>query len=100
MLEPGGIATPIWTKALEQDYSFADKKYSTSIEMFKEGFIMGGTRGMDADKAADQIFRFITRKKPGARYIIARNRIVSYLETLIPDRALDLFVAKMFSMRY
>jgi short-subunit dehydrogenase len=100
LLEPGGIATPIWTKALAQDYSFADKKYSESLEKFKENFIASGARGMDTDKAADQIFRCITANRPKARYIIAQNRIISYLETLIPDRALDLIVMKMFSMRY
>ena len=100
LLEPGGIATPIWTNALAQDYSFADKKYETSLRKFKENFITAGARGMDTDKAADQIFRLITASRPKARYIIAQNRIVSYLETLIPDRALDLIVMKMFSMRY
>ena len=100
LLEPGGIATPIWNKALEQDYSFADNKYKTSMQLFKNNFIAGGTKGMDTDKAADLIFRYITAIKPKARYIIAQNRIVSYLETLIPDRALDLIVMKMFSMRY
>ena len=100
LLEPGGIATPIWTKALAQDYSFADKKYGESLEIFKKNFIASGARGMDTDKAADQIFRVITASRPKTRYIIAQNRIVSYLETLIPDRALDLIVMKMFSMRY
>jgi NAD(P)-dependent dehydrogenase (short-subunit alcohol dehydrogenase family) len=100
LLEPGGIATPIWNKALEQDASFADKKYGASLQKFRENFIMAGNTGMNTDAAADQIFRFITRKKPATRYIIANSRILSFLETLIPDSLLDALVVKMFSMYY
>jgi NAD(P)-dependent dehydrogenase (short-subunit alcohol dehydrogenase family) len=100
LLEPGGIATPIWNKALEQDSSFADEKYRASLQKFREKFIMTGNDGMNTDNAAEQIYSFITRKKPGARYIIARNRFVSFMETLIPDSLLDALVKKMFSMYY
>ncbi|MBN2160720.1 MAG: SDR family NAD(P)-dependent oxidoreductase [Spirochaetes bacterium] len=100
LLETAGIATPIWDKGLQQDYSFADKKYDASIRLFKEKFIAGGNRGMDTDRAAAQIFRFITEKKPKARYIVAQNRLLSFLELMIPGRVLDALVVKMFSMRY
>ena len=55
---------------------------------------------MNTEDAAAQIYRFITGKKPGARYIIARSRFVSFMETLIPDGLLDALVKKMFSMYY
>jgi NAD(P)-dependent dehydrogenase (short-subunit alcohol dehydrogenase family) len=100
LLEPGGIATPIWNKALEQDSSFADQKYSASLLKFRENFIMAGNKGMNTDKAAAQIYRFITRKKPGARYIVADSRLLSFMETLMPDSLLDALVMKMFSMYY
>jgi NAD(P)-dependent dehydrogenase (short-subunit alcohol dehydrogenase family) len=100
LLEPGGIATPIWSNALRQDYSFADKKYETSMQSFKKNFIAGGSRGMNVDTAAKQIFNIITKKRPGARYLVARSRFISFLETLIPDRLLDRIVIRMFSMQY
>lgn len=100
LLEPGGIATPIWNKALDQDSSFINKKYFDSIETFREKFIKSGSRGMDPDRAAAMIFKCITSKRPRSRYIIAGNRMLSYLETLIPGKVLDMFVSKMFSMNY
>jgi NAD(P)-dependent dehydrogenase (short-subunit alcohol dehydrogenase family) len=100
LLEPGGVATPIWSKALEQDSSFADEKYDESLRSFRENFIAGGNAGMDTDRAASRIFRLITKKRPGARYIISGNRLISYLETLIPDGMLDILVKRMFSMYY
>ncbi len=100
LLEPGGIATPIWTKALAQDSSFADKKYEKSLGSFREKFISGGTEGMDTDKATARIFKLITKKRPKARYIISGNNLLSRLELLIPNCVLDSLVAKMFSMDY
>ncbi len=100
LLEPAGIATPIWNKALNQDSSFVDQKYRESLRAFRENFIAGGTRGMETAKAAAQIYRFITKARPRERYIIARNRLLSWLETLLPNRLLDTLVVKMFSMRY
>jgi NAD(P)-dependent dehydrogenase (short-subunit alcohol dehydrogenase family) len=100
LLEPAGVATPIWNKALNQDSSFADQKYSTSLRAFREKFIAGGTSGMETEKAAAQIYRFITKKRPRDRYIIAGNRLMSRMETLMPNRLLDAAVVKMFSMYY
>lgn len=100
LLEPGGIATPIWNKALDQDSSFADEKYGASLKAFREKFIAGGTRGMDTGRAAAQIYRLINTKRPRARYIIAGSRLMSWLETFIPGRLLDAVVVKMFSMHY
>ncbi|MBN1498215.1 MAG: SDR family NAD(P)-dependent oxidoreductase [Spirochaetes bacterium] len=100
LIEPGGIATPIWNKALEQDSSFIDKKYSESINAFRNKFIRAGAMGMDTEKATAHIFKQITCRRPQNRYIIASSRMLSYLETLIPGRILDRIVAKMFSMKY
>jgi NAD(P)-dependent dehydrogenase (short-subunit alcohol dehydrogenase family) len=100
LLEPGGIATPIWNKALAQDSSFADEKYVESLRSFRENFIAGGNSGMETAKAAARIFRLINKKRPRARYIISDNKILSYLETLIPDGILDTLVKRMFLMYY
>lgn len=100
LIEPGGIATPIWNKALEQDSSFVDKKYRKRLDKFQENFISGGNQGMSTDKAAEQIFRFITKKNPSARYIVAKSRLASFLELLIPNKILDTIILKLFPMDY
>ncbi|OHD66161.1 MAG: hypothetical protein A2176_07925 [Spirochaetes bacterium RBG_13_51_14] len=100
LIEPAGIATPIWNKALEQDSSFSDEKYVASLQKFRDNFIAGGNSGMNTDRAASQIFRLITSKRPKARYIIAKNRLMSFLEILIPNGVLDAIVARLFSMYY
>ncbi len=100
LVEPGGIATPIWNKARRQDMSFAQEKYRKSLDVFGSTFVESGNRGMDAAAAAREIARILGRKRPAPRYIVAKSRLVSALEARIPDRVFDAIAARLFSMDY
>lgn len=100
LIEPAAVATPIWDKAKKQDSSFLDEKYKKSIKEFTEKFIEAGNSGMNTKKATRQIYKFITKKSPRARYIIAENRFLTFLQTLVPNKLLDLVFLKMFKMDY
>jgi len=100
LIEPAAVATPIWNKAKNQDIGFADKKYLDSLYAFRDNFIEGGNGGMATDEAAKKILDIIDRKKPKARYIVAQDRMVSRLMTLLPDSVIDKAVVKMFRMHY
>ncbi len=100
LIEPAAVATPIWNKAKKQDSSFVDKKYCKSVRAFTKNFIEAGNKGMDTDKASMQIYKFITKKKPKARYIVAKNRLFSFLQTLVPDKLFDWIFLKVFKMDY
>lgn len=100
LLEPGGVNTPIWTKAKKQDISFADKKYLASLKSFEKNFIDNSASAMDPDSAAKQIFKIIKKKNPKDRYIIAKNRLTTFLPLLIPKKIFDKIVVKLFNMKY
>ena len=100
LLEPGGIATPIWKKAKKQDASFVDKKYLKSLKEYEKKFIEPNNFSMNPDKAAAQILKIIVKKNPKPRYIIADNRFITYLPILIPTRLFDKLVNKLYSMDY
>ena len=100
LIEPAGIATPIWEKAKNQDSSYIGKKYTKSVEEFKRKFIETGMSSMNVDKAAFKIFQKIIKRKPKSRYIISQNLLASYFQLLIPGRVLDRMILKLFSMDY
>ena len=100
LIEPAAIATPIWNKAKKQDSSFIDEKYLKSTDAFTKNFIEAGNRGMDTKKAVKQIYKFITGRKPKARYIVSKNRFSSFLQTLAPNKLLDIVFLKVFKMDY
>jgi NAD(P)-dependent dehydrogenase (short-subunit alcohol dehydrogenase family) len=100
LVEPAAVATPIWEKALHRDDSFVSERYRNSIDLFKDTFIRGGTKGLNTTKAAEQIFRCITAKRPPLHFIVARNRFFTSLETLIPGVILDKITSRSFQMYY
>ena len=100
LLNTAGVATPIWNKAKVQDISNIDRKYLGSLKEFREKFIETGNSGLDSLIAAKKIYRIIIKKNPAPRYVIAKSRIVSKLEMMIPARIFDFIVRKLFSMDY
>ncbi len=100
LLEPGGITTPIWTKAKKQDTSFVTERYRESMNAFEKAFIDPNLNAMTSEKAALLIYRKITSQRPGARYIIAESIIKSFLPLLIPKGIFDRLINKLFKMNY
>lgn len=100
LLEPAAVATPIWNKAKAQDISYVDKKYSKSLEAFRDDFIEGGNHGLHSDLAASLIADILEKKNPRVRYIIAKDRIKSNVMIHIPSFIIDYAVARMFKMDY
>jgi short-subunit dehydrogenase len=100
IFEPGSIATPIWNKIKEKDYSFIDKKYNKTKNLFIKNFVEAGNRGLDPETAALKIYSILTKRKPGPRYIIAENAFMEHLKLIIPTRLMDYLIAKIFEMNY
>ncbi len=100
LLEPGGIATPIWSKAKKQDTSFIGERYLHSMKIFEEKFIDPNLKAMPPNKAAVKIFRIIGKKHLKSRYLIAENKVAAYLPLLIPVKLFDSLVLKLFDMNY
>lgn len=100
LIEPGGIATPIWNKAKEQDTTFLDEKYMESMERFKTEFIESGNQGLDSAVAAQRIYAIFKTKNPKSRYIVSRLPFKDRLISLIPASVLDRIFVKLFRMDY
>ena len=100
MIEPGGIATPIWNKGKEQDSSFIDKKYMKSMTALKDTIIDGGNYGLPPDEAASMILKVIQKKNPGPRYVIARKDLPNYAPLFIPKRIMDKIIGNLLKMDY
>ncbi len=100
LVEHGGIATPIWNKAVKQDISFVQKKYLKSLYSVRDNFLLGGNKGMDCDLASKETADLLFIKNPKDRYIIDDNKFKSKLSTFVPQRYIDKVVSKMFDFSY
>ncbi|OHD15146.1 MAG: hypothetical protein A2Y34_01340 [Spirochaetes bacterium GWC1_27_15] len=100
VIEPGSIATPIWNKIKQVDYSFINNKYDTTKDMFLKNFVDGGNNGLSPDIAAKKIFKIIQKKNPNTRYIISQNVLLDSLKIIMPPKILDYLIMKLFKMKY
>jgi NAD(P)-dependent dehydrogenase (short-subunit alcohol dehydrogenase family) len=102
VVEPGAVATPIWSKGTaEADQRIAELSpehqavYGTGMEQIRKASVRESERGLDPAKIADVVAHALTARKPKTRYPIGRGvraRIV--LSKLLPDRVFDSLVAR------
>ncbi|MCU0848492.1 MAG: SDR family oxidoreductase [Spirochaetes bacterium] len=100
LIEPAGVATPIWNKSRNQDTSFIQKKYGKSIGEFMKKFVEPGNKSMPVGRAAKRIYSIMKKKRPAARYIIAKNMLATKLELMMPKKMTDRLLVRLFSMDY
>ena len=89
-----------YMKHVNPVFKFVEKKYLNSLKEFEKNFIDSAQKAMYPDKAAIQIIKVISKKNPKPRYIIAENKLTTFLPTLIPTRLFDKIVSKLFKMDY
>jgi short-subunit dehydrogenase len=100
IFEPSAIATPIWNKIRDENYSFVDKKYEKTKNLFLKNFVEGGNNGLSPDIAATKIFKILIKKNNKVRYIISKNILFEIIKILIPAKIMDFLIRKLFKMDY
>ncbi len=102
IIEPGGIATPIWNRSWERIkriyLPLVGERYRTVFERAAGNFVAGGNEGMEVGKAAGRIARELTRSRPRPRVIVSRRPWMERLETMLPTRLMDWLIGKLFRM--
>jgi NAD(P)-dependent dehydrogenase (short-subunit alcohol dehydrogenase family) len=103
VIEPGAIDTEIWNKAedtLERLRSelppIALEEYAEVMATFEKGLTMNAKNGISADVVAKVVEHALTAKRPRTRYLVGKDaKAVGALGRFLPDRALDVIVAKI-----
>ena len=102
IVEPAGVATPIWQKSLAAvDNSLRAAPaalttlYGPAIAAVKQAAANTERNGVPADDVARAVVHALTAPRPKTRYLVgndARIRLFPFL-TLLPDRLRDLIIA-------
>ncbi len=106
VVEPGGVATPIWTKGV----AHADRLIAAMSPSQRERYedLIAAVRkqaGATADSGADPadvarvIADSIIAPRPRTRYLVGRDaRIMARIAWLLPDRVLDELIARRLGL--
>lgn len=102
VVEPGGIATPIWDKGhadtdrmLEGASPDTARRYGALIDAVRRSTQRLAEEGLPPEAVADVVGKAVTTKRPRARYVVGRQaQIQAVMARLLPDRAFDALVAR------
>jgi NAD(P)-dependent dehydrogenase (short-subunit alcohol dehydrogenase family) len=101
LVEPGGVATPLWERGRAQADAMmsvvgtqTEALYGEAIQRLREASVTFEKRGSPPDAVAKVIARALTVKQPQTRYLVGMDaRAQAMLKTVATDRMLDRLVA-------
>jgi len=101
-VEPGAIATPVWSKSRAQGEQLvggmsadALRRYDTLINALRREAERMERDGLPPEAVAEAVGHAVTASRPRTRYIVGRDaRIRAVLARVLPDRALDALVRR------
>ncbi len=102
LIEPGGVATPIWDKGVAEAERISedmppqiDELYGERIEKFRKLAAEAGSSGIAPQEVAEAITEALTARRPKTRYLVGRDaKMRARVKGLIPDRTFDRLVAR------
>jgi NAD(P)-dependent dehydrogenase (short-subunit alcohol dehydrogenase family) len=101
-VEPGGIATPIWDKGLDDGRRImagmpeeVARRYARLIPAVTKVAERLGREGLPPEAVAEVVGKAITSRRPRARYVVGRDaKIQAIAARLLPDAVLDSVIAR------
>jgi NAD(P)-dependent dehydrogenase (short-subunit alcohol dehydrogenase family) len=99
-IEPGGIATPIWGKGLDDarritgDMSAeAQQRYAKLIPAVTKIVERLAREGLSPEAVAEVVGKAVTSRRPRARYVVGRDaKMQAIAARLLPDAAMDALI--------
>ncbi len=105
LIEPGTVATPLWSKNKLQGgmnrerVGAAGELYATANAAAHAAFTKLGQGGISPDRVAAKVFEALTAPNPKPRYLVGRDsKALSWLAALVPDRIRDRMLIKQFGL--
>lgn len=95
VIQPGMIATPIWDKADEADFSrFEMTNYAPATRKMLKYAVESGRAAPGPESVAEAVLRALTAKRPPLRIPVVTSSILgNMLPRLLPARMIDWLIA-------
>jgi NAD(P)-dependent dehydrogenase (short-subunit alcohol dehydrogenase family) len=100
VIQPGAVRTPLADKTVEAIQTTPDSPYAALVASFRkmsEASIQAGRGYMTPEAVAEVILKAAQSKRPATRYKLgAMPRAMSLLRHILPDRAWDTMLNRMY----
>jgi len=106
LIEPGSIATPLWSKSdatarriAARIPAEAEARYGAALRAMRKSATAIGERGVPADTVAAAVAHALTSARPRTRYLVGRDaKIQARLAPWVPDRLRDRLVTRFLGL--
>lgn len=97
---PGSVATPIWDKAEQADWSaYADTEYAPILAKLRDYMLEEGRGGLPAEAIGQVILESLTAARPKWRYAVLRQKFTNWtIPRLLPRRWVDRAIARRIGL--
>jgi NAD(P)-dependent dehydrogenase (short-subunit alcohol dehydrogenase family) len=104
-IEPGGIATPIWEKGLDEGRRImagmseeAASRYATLIPAVTAAAERLAREGLPPEAVAEVVGRAVIARRPRARYVIGRDaKVQAVAARVLPDSVMDRLIRRVLT---
>jgi NAD(P)-dependent dehydrogenase (short-subunit alcohol dehydrogenase family) len=101
-VEPGAVATPIWTKGVAganaERARFSaqhEELYGQAFDRYEEVARATDARGIPPERVAETILKALTARRPRTRYLVGIDaKVMARVRTVLPDRVFDRLIAR------
>jgi NAD(P)-dependent dehydrogenase (short-subunit alcohol dehydrogenase family) len=105
LIEPGPVATPLWSKTHllagmnEGGGAATGELYATANAAAHAAFTKFGQSGISPDRVAAKVFEALTARNPKPRYLVGGDaKALSWLAAMVPDRIRDRMLMNRFGL--
>lgn len=99
VIAPGAVATPIWDKADRLDFErFAATPFAPAIARVRSFMIEHGRKGLTEEALGFAIHKALTVARPRTRYVVAPDRLQTFLLNILPKRMVDRLIARRLGL--
>lgn len=101
IIGPGAVATPIWDKAEQADFSmYENTEYMKFTRRVQDYMIRNGKNGLAPEKVGEVVLQALTTPRPRVRYTVARHGWINrFLLEILPKRVIDGFIARSLGFK-
>lgn len=94
LIQPGGVATPIWQKAASQTEANYHPRYARAGAAFRAIALAAGANGIPTERVGQLVLRILRARSPRPRYLVTPHPVTERLMRILPTRLLDRLIAR------
>jgi len=93
IINPGVVATPIWSKSGRVNADFAGTPYAAAVAKVKATMLAMGKAGLPPERIGEAVRTALSAQRPKVRYIVTPTPLQDFFARNLPKRLVDRLMA-------